>query len=97
MIDHLTLLDPATTDQVASSGAWASYQPGFLASFGLQITASGTDRYLSLLAGRQLLDAGAPLVLSSTTRPARSTRCRTYAPRSRARCPTAPSSRPSRP
>jgi predicted amidohydrolase YtcJ len=65
VIDHLVLLDPATVDLVAASGAWATYQPGFLTTFGPQIVGGGTDRYLTVLGGRQLLDAGVPLTLAS--------------------------------
>ena len=59
------LLDPATVDLVAASGAWATYQPGFLTTFGPQIVDGGTDRFLTVLGGRQLLDAGVPLTLAS--------------------------------
>ncbi|GAB3840946.1 amidohydrolase family protein [Dactylosporangium cerinum] len=65
VIDHLVLLDPATVDLVAASGAWATYQPGFLTTFGPQIVDGGTDRFLTVLGGRQLLDAGVPLTLAS--------------------------------
>jgi predicted amidohydrolase YtcJ len=65
IIDHLVLLDPAAIDLVAECGAWATYQPGFLTTFGPQITKGGTDRFLAVLAGRQLLDAGVPLALAS--------------------------------
>jgi predicted amidohydrolase YtcJ len=65
IIDHLVLLDPATTDLVADSGASATFQPGFLTTFGPQIVATGTDRHLAVLAGRELLDAGVPLALAS--------------------------------
>jgi predicted amidohydrolase YtcJ len=65
VIDHLVLLDPGTVDEVAQCGAWAAYQPGFLTTFGRQIGTTGTDRYLTVLGGRSLLDAGAPLALSS--------------------------------
>jgi len=65
IIDHLVLLDPVTTELVAASGAWATYQPGFLTAFGPQITAAGTDRHLAVLGGRQLLDSGVPLALAS--------------------------------
>jgi predicted amidohydrolase YtcJ len=65
IIDHLVLLDPATVDLVAASGAWATYQPGFLTTFGPQIVGGGSDRYLTVLGGRQLLDADVPLALAS--------------------------------
>jgi predicted amidohydrolase YtcJ len=65
VIDHLVLLDPATTDLVAASGATATYQPGFLATFGPQIVGTGSHRYLAVLAGRALLDAGVPLTIGS--------------------------------
>jgi predicted amidohydrolase YtcJ len=65
IIDHLVLLDPATTELVAASGAWATYQPGFLTTFGPQITVTGTDRHLAVLGGRQLLDCGVSLTLAS--------------------------------
>jgi len=65
VIDHLVLLDAATVDLVAGSGAWATFQPGFLSTFGPQIVGGGTDRYLTVLGGRQLLDAGVPLTLAS--------------------------------
>jgi predicted amidohydrolase YtcJ len=65
VIDHLVLLDAATVDLVAASGAWATYQPGFLTTFGPQIVGGGTDRYLTVLGGRQLLDAGVRLTLAS--------------------------------
>lgn len=65
VIDHLVLLDPATTELVAASGAGATFQPGFLTTFGPQITATGTDRRLAVLGGRQLLDSGVPLALAS--------------------------------
>ncbi|GAA4255997.1 amidohydrolase [Dactylosporangium darangshiense] len=65
VIDHLVLLDPATTGLVAASGATATFQPGFPATFGPQIAGTGTDRYLTVLAGRALLDAGVPLTAGS--------------------------------
>ncbi len=65
VIDHLVLLDPATVDLVAASGAWATYQPGFITTFGPQIADGGTDRFLTVLGGRRLLDAGVPLTLAS--------------------------------
>ncbi|MEV4512309.1 amidohydrolase family protein [Dactylosporangium sp. NPDC049525] len=65
VIDHLVLLDPAAVDLVAASGAWATYQPGFLTTFGPQIVDGGTDRFLTVLGGRRLLDAGVPLTLAS--------------------------------
>ncbi|MGI5238490.1 amidohydrolase [Dactylosporangium sp. CA-139066] len=65
VIDHLVLLDPATTDLVAASGATATLQPGFLTTFGPQIVGTGSHRYLTVLAGRALLDAGVPLTIGS--------------------------------
>lgn len=64
-IDHLTALDPRTADLVAASGAYASYQPGFLPRFGPQFTAAGVDHYLAILGGRLIIRSGAPLLLSS--------------------------------
>ncbi|MET7422997.1 amidohydrolase family protein [Dactylosporangium sp. NPDC005555] len=65
VIDHLVLLDASTVDLVAASGAWATFQPGFLTTFGPQIVDGGTDRFLTVLGGRRLLDAGVPLTLAS--------------------------------
>jgi len=64
-IDHLTALDRHTADLVAASGAYASYQPGFLPRFGPQFVAAGVDRHLAVLGGRLIARSGAPLVLSS--------------------------------
>jgi predicted amidohydrolase YtcJ len=64
-IDHLLLLDPATAEQVAATGAAVSYQPGFLPRYGGMLTAARVDRYLAVAGGRLLLDAGVPLALSS--------------------------------
>jgi len=64
-IDHLTVLDRRTADMVAASGAYASYQPGFLPRFGPQFAALGIDRHLVVLGGRLLTTAGAPPVISS--------------------------------
>jgi len=64
-IDHLMLLDPATADRVAASGASVSYQPGFIPRYGDMLTGMRVDRYATVLGGRRLLQAGVPLVLSS--------------------------------
>jgi predicted amidohydrolase YtcJ len=64
-IDHLLLLDPATTEQVAATGVAVSYQPGFLPRYGAMLTAARVARYLTVAGGRHLLDAGVPLALSS--------------------------------
>jgi len=64
-VDHLALLDPATVDALAACGAWACYQPGFLASFARTLLAAGIDRYAAVFGGRLLQDAGLRLVLSS--------------------------------
>ncbi len=64
-IDHLMLLDPATADAVAATGATVSYQPGFLPRYGQMLTGSRADRYCTVLGGRLLLDAGCPLSISS--------------------------------
>jgi imidazolonepropionase-like amidohydrolase len=64
-IDHLLLLDPATTEQVAATGVAVSYQPGFLPRYGAMLTAARVARYLTVAGGRLLLDAGVPLALSS--------------------------------
>jgi len=64
-IDHLMLLDPATVDRVAASGATVSYQPGFIPRYGAMLTRMRVDRYATVLGGRRLLQAGVPLVLSS--------------------------------
>jgi predicted amidohydrolase YtcJ len=64
-IDHLTVLDPQTAGLVGASGAHAGCQPGFLPRFGPQFAALGIDRHLSVVGGRMLTRAGAPLVLSS--------------------------------
>ncbi len=64
-VDHLTALDRPTTDLVAASGAYASYQPGFLPRFGPQFMITRVDRHLVILGGRLLTAAGVPLVLSS--------------------------------
>ena len=64
-VDHLALLDPATADALAASGAWACYQPGFLASFARTLLAAGIDRHAAVFGGRLLRDAGLRLVLSS--------------------------------
>jgi predicted amidohydrolase YtcJ len=59
------LLDRPTTDLLAASGATATFQPGFLTTFGPQIVGTGTDRYLAVLPGRALLDAGVALTMGS--------------------------------
>lgn len=64
-IDHLMLLDPATVDRVAVSGAAVSYQPGFIPRYGDMLTGMRADRYATMFGGRRLLQAGVPLVLSS--------------------------------
>jgi hypothetical protein len=64
-VDHLTALDRPTADLVAASGAYASYQPGFLPRFGPQFMITRVDRHLVILGGRLLTAAGVPLVLSS--------------------------------
>jgi predicted amidohydrolase YtcJ len=64
-IDHLLLMDPATADLVASSGAIASYQPGFISRYGEMLRGTRMDRHFTVLGGRLLLHAGIPLVLSS--------------------------------
>ncbi len=64
-IDHLMLLDPATADRVAATGAAVSYQPGFIPRYGDMLTGMRIDRYATVLGGRRLLQAGVPLVLSS--------------------------------
>jgi hypothetical protein len=64
-IDHLLLLDSPTADHVAATGVPVSYQPGFLPRYGAMLQATGADRYLSVLGGRRLLQAGVPLALSS--------------------------------
>ncbi len=64
-IDHLLLLDPATADLVAASGATASYQPGFIPRYGDMISATRTTRHLTAFGARLLLQAGVPLALSS--------------------------------
>jgi len=64
-IDHLMLLDPATPDRVAATGAAVSYQPGFIPRYGGMLTGMRIDRYATMLGGRRLLQAGVPLVLSS--------------------------------
>ena len=64
-IDHLLLLDPATADLVAASGATASYQPGFIPRYGDMISATRTDRHLTAFGARLLQQAGVPLALSS--------------------------------
>jgi len=64
-IDHLMLLDPATADAVAESGATVSYQPGFLPRYGPMLTGSRADRYATVFGGRLLADAGCPPAISS--------------------------------
>jgi predicted amidohydrolase YtcJ len=64
-IDHLMLLDPATADRVAATGAAVCYQPGFIPRYGDMLTGMRVDRYAAVLGGRRLLQAGVPLVLSS--------------------------------
>jgi predicted amidohydrolase YtcJ len=64
-IDHLLLLDPATAERVAATGAAVSYQPGFLPRYGQMLTAARVDRSMTVLGGRLLRRAGIPLVLSS--------------------------------
>jgi predicted amidohydrolase YtcJ len=64
-IDHLMLLDPATADRVAATGATVSYQPGFIPRYGAMLTGMQVDRYATVLGGQRLLQAGVPLVLSS--------------------------------
>jgi predicted amidohydrolase YtcJ len=64
-IDHLVLLDAATAELVAASGASVSYQPGFLEPYGQMLRQVRVDRYATVLGGRMLLDAGVPLAISS--------------------------------
>ncbi len=64
-IDHLLLLDEATADLVAASGATASYQPGFIPRYGDMIAATRTTRHLTAFGARLLLRAGVPLAISS--------------------------------
>jgi hypothetical protein len=64
-IDHLLLLDASTADQVAATGVAVSYQPGFLPRYGAMLQGARVDRYLTVLGGRLLLQAGVPLALSS--------------------------------
>jgi predicted amidohydrolase YtcJ len=64
-IDHLLLLDPATADHVATTGAAVSYQPGFIPRYGDMLTGMRVDRYATMLGGRRLLQAGVPLIISS--------------------------------
>lgn len=64
-IDHLVLLDAATAELVAASGASVSYQPGFLQPYGQMLRQVRVDRYATVLGGRMLLDAGIPLAISS--------------------------------
>ncbi len=64
-IDHLMLLDRATADAVAASGATVSSQPGFLPRYGQMLSGSRADRYCTVFGGRLLLDAGCPLSISS--------------------------------
>ena len=64
-IDHLVLLDAATAELVAASGAGVSYQPGFLQPYGQMLRQVHVDRYATVLGGRMLLDAGIPLAISS--------------------------------
>jgi predicted amidohydrolase YtcJ len=64
-IDHLVLLDAATAELVAASGASVSYQPGFLQPYGQMLRQVHVDRYATVLGGRMLLQAGIPLAISS--------------------------------
>jgi hypothetical protein len=64
-VDHLLLLDPATADQVAATGAPVSYQPGFLPRYGEMISGTRMDRHLAVFGARLLLRAGVPLAISS--------------------------------
>jgi imidazolonepropionase-like amidohydrolase len=64
-IDHLLLLDDATVELVAASGATASYQPGFIPRYGDMIAATRTTRHLTAFGARLLLQAGVALALSS--------------------------------
>ena len=64
-IDHLLLLDGATADLVAASGATASYQPGFITRYGDMIAATRTTRHLTAFGARMLLQNGVPLAISS--------------------------------
>jgi predicted amidohydrolase YtcJ len=64
-IDHLVLLDAATAELVAASGASVSYQPGFLQPYGQMLRQVHVDRYATVLGGRMLLEAGIPLAISS--------------------------------
>src|SRR5262249_61085964 len=43
-IDHLMLLDPATADRVAATGATVSYQPGFIPRYRAMLTGMRIDR-----------------------------------------------------
>lgn len=64
-LEHVTFLDRRQTDLLAASGAWVSYQPGFLSAYEQTITSTGVHRHLRVLAGRTMLAAGCRLVLSS--------------------------------
>ena len=64
-IDHLVLLDAATAELVAASGASVSYQPGFLQPYGQMLRQVRIDRYATVLGGRMLLNAGIPLAISA--------------------------------
>jgi predicted amidohydrolase YtcJ len=64
-IDHLLLLDRATADHVAATGAPVSYQPGFISRYGPMLAGMRVDRYATILGGRLLLQAGVPLAISS--------------------------------
>ncbi|WP_405139107.1 amidohydrolase [Nocardia sp. NBC_01388] len=64
-IDHLMLLDPATTEQVAATGVGVSYQPGFLPRYGGMLDASNAGRYVTMFGARTLIDGGVRVAISS--------------------------------
>lgn len=64
-VEHVTLLTRREADLLARTGAWVSFQPGFLPGYSRTVVGTGVDRHLQVLGGRTLLDAGCRLVLSS--------------------------------
>lgn len=64
-IEHAMFLRPRERDALATSGAVASVQPGFIPHYAEQVRASGVQGALAVLGLRDLVDAGAPVAISS--------------------------------
>jgi len=63
-IEHLILLSDQNIDELASCGAVASLQPGFL-NQSEELIASNIDKVLNIIPAKSLLNSGIPTALSS--------------------------------